>query len=64
MTIDFPEPLLELERAAWAEIQAGRLTVATARAVHAAVGEFAAEAGVGRYDVEMGVKQAVRHGAG
>jgi hypothetical protein len=62
-TIDFPDNLIALERAAWEEIQAGRLTVDTARAVHAAVGAFAAEAGVGRYDVEMGLKQAVRHRA-
>jgi hypothetical protein len=62
-TIDFPDSLLALERAAWEEIQAGRLTVETAQAVHEAVGAFAAEAGVARYDVEMGIKRAVRHGA-
>lgn len=62
--IDFPDNLLALERTAWEEIRAGRLTVDTAQAVHAAVGAFAAEAGVDRYDVEMGLKQAVRHGAG
>jgi hypothetical protein len=62
-TIDFPDNLIALETTAWEEIQAGRLTVDTAHAVHAAVGAFAAEAGVERLDVEMGLKQAVRHGA-
>jgi hypothetical protein len=60
--IDFPDSLLALERNAWEEIQAGRLTVATATAVQAAVGEFAEQAGIARYDVEMGLKRAVRHG--
>lgn len=63
-TIDFPDNLIALERTAWEEIQAGRLTVETAQAVHEAVGEFAAEAKLERHDVEMGLKQAVRHGAG
>jgi hypothetical protein len=62
VTIDFPTTLLELESRAWADIQAGTLTVATAQAVHEAVGVFAAEAGLWRYDVEMGLKQAVRGG--
>lgn len=61
-TIDFPDALIELERSAWAEIQAGQLTVETAHAVHQAVGEFAETAGLARIDVEMGPKQAVRHG--
>ena len=60
-TFDFPDDLLALESRAWEEIQAGRLTVATARAVQDTVSTFAAEANVGRYDVEMGLKQAVRH---
>jgi hypothetical protein len=64
--IDFPPNLLELERSAWAEIQAGTLTLDTARAVHEGIAAFvqqAKEAGkpVGRYDVEMGLKRAVRH---
>lgn len=62
-TIDFPDDLIELERSAWAEIQRGELTVPTAHAVHAAVAAFAEQAGVGRYDVEMGLKKAVRHPA-
>jgi hypothetical protein len=59
--IDFPEDLMTLERTAWEEIQAGRLTLDTARAVHEAVGAFAEQARVARYDVEMGLKRAVRH---
>jgi hypothetical protein len=30
--------------------------------VHEGVTVFAEQAGIGRYDVEMGLKQAVRHG--
>ncbi|WP_159050142.1 hypothetical protein [Streptomyces sp. MMG1533] len=60
-TIDFPEDLIALERSAWEEIQAGRLTVATATAVQARLTQFAAEAGVDRYTVEMRLKRAVRH---
>ena len=32
-TIEFPDDLIELERSAWAEIQAGALTLDTAQAV-------------------------------
>ena len=59
--IDFPDNLIALERSAWEEIQAGRLTPATAHAVQAGVTAFAEEAGLDRYTVEMGLKQAVRH---
>jgi hypothetical protein len=61
MTIDFPEPLIALERSAWEEIQAGRLTVDTALAVHEAVTAFAAETGLRRMDVELGLKTLVRY---
>ena len=61
MTFDFPDTLLALEHAAWAEIQAGTLTVPTAAAVQQAVTQYAAEHGHQRYDVEMGLKKAVRH---
>lgn len=61
MTIDFPENLLTLARASWAEIQRGTLTVETARAVHEAVTAFAAEAGLRRMDVELGLKTLVRY---
>jgi putative heme iron utilization protein len=60
-TIDFPDSLLELERAAWEEIQAGRLTVETAAAVQERLTVFAAEAGIDRYTAETGLKRAVRH---
>lgn len=61
MSIDFPEDLLAAERTAWAAIQAGTLTADQAAAVHAGVTAFAAEAGLERLDVEMGLKRAVRH---
>lgn len=68
MTIDFPPDLLALEARAWEEIQSGTLTVDTAHAVHAGIGEFVQqtkEAGgeVARIDVEMGLKRVVRHAA-
>jgi hypothetical protein len=59
--IEFPDTLLDLERAAWEEIQAGRLTVATATAVQAAITAHAKAAGMSRYDVEVALKRAVRH---
>lgn len=62
--IDFPDDLLELERAAWAAIQQGTLTAAQATAVQAAVTAFAAKAGLPRVEVEMALKRAVRHPEG
>lgn len=59
--IDIPESLIELERAAWAEQQAGRLTLESAAAVQAAYTEHAASAGVSRYELEQAVKRRVRH---
>jgi hypothetical protein len=59
--IDFPDTLIELERTAWEEIQAGTLTVATAQAGQAAMTAFAAEHGHDRHVVEMALKKAVRH---
>lgn len=59
--IDFPDDLIELERSAWAEIQAGQLTVATAQAVQAGVTAYAEQHGMPRIDVEMGLKKTVRH---
>jgi hypothetical protein len=60
-TIDFPADLLELERSAWAAIQAGTLTTDQALAVHAATVAFSEQAGLSRLDVEMGLKRVVRH---
>ncbi|MEV7491398.1 hypothetical protein AB0O08_11655 [Streptomyces anulatus] len=59
--IDIPESLIALERAAWAEQQAGALTVATAAAVQQAYTEHAAVTGVSRYEVERAAKRLVRH---
>ena len=61
--IDFPADILALETRAWQEQQAGGLTVDTAMAVHVAVAAFAETARVARIDVELGLKQAVRHRA-
>ncbi|MGQ4343630.1 hypothetical protein [Streptomyces sp. SAS_275] len=64
MAIDLPPDLIALERSAWTEIQAGALTVDTARAVHQGIAAFVEQAaGVSRFDVEMGLKKAVRHAA-
>jgi hypothetical protein len=60
-TIEFPDDLIALERSSWTAIQKGELTVDTARAVHEGVAAFAEQAGVPRYDVEMGLKRIVRH---
>jgi hypothetical protein len=59
--IEFPDSLIALERTAWEELQAGRLTVATATAVQDAITAHAEAAGLPRYDVEMALKRAVRH---
>jgi hypothetical protein len=61
--VDIPDDLLRPERAAWSEIQDGRLTADTAAALQARITEVAAEAGVDRYKLEMAVKKAVRHSA-
>lgn len=62
-TINFPDDLIELERTAWTQIQAGTLTVETALAVQERITAFAAEAGLRRLDVETGLKRVVRHAA-
>jgi hypothetical protein len=61
--IEYPSDLIELESAAWQEIQEGRLTTATATAVQNAITTFAAETGLDRYTVEMELKKTVRHTA-
>lgn len=63
MAIELPDELIALETTAWEQIQAGTLDVPTAHAVHQAVGEYAEAAGIGRYEVEVGLKQIVRHSA-
>lgn len=59
--IELSDELIQLERAAWAEQEAGALTVPTASAVQAAIAEHAEATGQSRYDVEMAVKRVVRH---
>lgn len=59
--IDFPDDLIELERAAWTEIQEGRLTVPTALAVQQGITAFAETSKLDRITVEMGLKKHVRH---
>jgi hypothetical protein len=59
--IEFPDTLIALERTAWEEHQAGRLTVATANAVQDAITAHAKAAGMDRYTAEMALKRAVRH---
>ncbi|MGW1223708.1 hypothetical protein ACWD6O_35000 [Streptomyces californicus] len=62
--IDIPEHLIALERTAWAEQQAGALTVETAAAVQQAYTEHAAATeGLSRLALEMETKRAVRHPA-
>ncbi|NWF25212.1 hypothetical protein HW130_02865 [Streptomyces sp. PKU-EA00015] len=64
MAIELNDELLELERAAWAEIQAGTLSVGTAEAVLAAVAAHAEATGQDRLAVEMELKRRVRHPEG
>ncbi len=59
--IDIPESLIALERTAWAEQQAGALTVETAAAVQQAYTEHAVAKGLSRYEVERATKRLVRH---
>lgn len=61
MPIELPATLIDLETAAWTEIQAGTLTVPTAHAVHQAVTAHAQASGESRLAVEEAVKRAVRH---
>ncbi|WP_432111358.1 hypothetical protein [Streptomyces sp. YPW6] len=63
--ITIPEHLIALERTAWAEQQAGALTIAAADAVQAAYREHAAATdGLSRLTLEMATKRAVRHPEG
>lgn len=60
MAIELSSELLELERAAWAQIQAGVLPAA---AVLAGVSAHAEATGQDRLAVEMELKRRVRHPA-
>ncbi|MFD5901020.1 hypothetical protein ACFWHG_05910 [Streptomyces microflavus] len=59
--IDIPPHLIALESTAWAEQQAGALTVESAAAVQQAITEHAKAAKVSRYEVERELKRQVRH---
>jgi len=61
VAIELTDELIQLERAAWAEQQENRLTVATAAAVQAAVTAHAQATGQNRYEVERELKRRVRH---
>ncbi|MFL1903065.1 hypothetical protein ACJWDR_28770 [Streptomyces tauricus] len=60
-TIELPDELIAAETAAWAEIQAGALTVPTAHAVHEAIAAFVKDSGTPRLLVEEELKRRVRH---
>jgi hypothetical protein len=59
--ITLTDDLIALEQAAWAEIQAGALTLDTAAAVQAAITAHAEATGQDRYKAEQALKQQVRH---
>lgn len=63
MAIELSDELIDLERAAWTEIQANALTVDTSEAVQAAVTAHAEATGENRYELEMALKKAVRNPA-
>lgn len=63
MAIELTPELIELETRAWAEIQAGALTVETSLAVQQAVTAHAEATREKRYEVERALKSAVRHPA-
>ncbi|MEV3848077.1 hypothetical protein AB0J30_14935 [Streptomyces microflavus] len=60
--IDIPQHLIDLESTAWAEQQAGALTLESAAAVQRAITEHAAATpGLSRYQLEAELKRQVRH---
>ncbi|MER7908323.1 hypothetical protein [Streptomyces sp. NPDC096068] len=61
MAIELSDKLINLERRAWAEIQAGALTVDTAAAVQAGITEHAKATGEDRFKLEAALKKHVRH---
>ncbi|GCD46103.1 hypothetical protein [Streptomyces paromomycinus] len=61
MTIELTDELIKAEIAAWAEIQAGELTVETAERVQSAITAHAEATGQSRYEVEKALKKRVRH---
>lgn len=61
MAIELPDELIQLEETAWAEIQAGALTVETAQAVQQGITDLAKATGEDRFKVEAALKKHVRH---
>jgi hypothetical protein len=61
VAIELTPELMQLEERAWAEQQAGALTVETALAVQQAVTAHAEATGENRYEVERELKKKVRH---
>jgi hypothetical protein len=61
VAIELTPELLQLAERAWAEQQAGALTVETAHAVQQAITEHAKVIDKNRYEVEAALKRAVRH---
>ncbi|MFG2400785.1 hypothetical protein [Streptomyces lydicus] len=61
MAIELSDELIKLEERAWAEIQAGALTVDTAVAVQDAITAHAEASGQSRLAVETELKRRVRH---
>jgi hypothetical protein len=61
VAIELTPDLLQLEERAWAEQQAGALTVETALAVQQAITAHAEATGENRYEVERELKRHVRH---
>lgn len=61
MAIELSDELIDLERRAWEEIQAGALSVDTAQAVQAGITEHAKATGEDRFKVEAALKKKVRH---
>ncbi|MET7560550.1 hypothetical protein ABZS95_10135 [Streptomyces sp. NPDC005479] len=61
MAVELSDELIELERAAWAEMQENQLTVETAARVQAAITAHAEATEQPRYEVERELKRVVRH---
>jgi hypothetical protein len=60
-SVRYDNELIRLETRAWAEIQAGTLTVEAAQAVQTAITAHAAATGQDRYEIEAALKKTVRH---
>jgi hypothetical protein len=61
VAIELTPELMQLEERAWAEQQAGALTIETVLAVQQAITAHAEATGENRYEVERALKKKVRH---